>query len=372
MSSGHRLGVFGAVWALTMLVAAPASAQETRSYAIEFFSQASYSQEGDCPGGVNPPPRESYAKNLELLGYSRGDIEQMMADYQKGGREGTRVRQILGNRARINGEPANAFANPGAVADPKLHTVVGKFAYGFDLDGKSGANSFEDPITHEKGVDNELFRAMGCVEQFRGTYTYRPTFWDFIFGSLRETAPAWLISVTGADLSKDGPVTITFDRALEHLVFSSGGEATADVTYRVDSDPRSHHTFDGQIKAGVITITKPAYLQMLQDPLSTPTFTLLNTHLRLAIQPDGRVNGFLGGYQPWREYYFGLAQGGLSFEGNIISDIPGSYHALKRLADGNPDPKTGENTTISAAYHIEGVPVFAVRAAGSFNNVSAR
>ena len=46
------------------LSAQAASALESRSYVIDWFSQASYSQDGDCPGGVNLPTREQYAVNF--------------------------------------------------------------------------------------------------------------------------------------------------------------------------------------------------------------------------------------------------------------------------------------------------------------------
>ena len=37
------------------------------------------------------------------------------------------------------------------------------------------ANGFEDPETHEQGVNNQLFRALGCFIAERGTPTTRPT-----------------------------------------------------------------------------------------------------------------------------------------------------------------------------------------------------
>ena len=37
----------------------------------------------------------------------------------------------------------------------------------------------------------------------------------FQWDNIRLTQPAWLVTIKGADLSKDGPVTVIFDRALE-------------------------------------------------------------------------------------------------------------------------------------------------------------
>jgi hypothetical protein len=352
-----RAALTSTLWsAIGLAFAAPASA-ETRSYVLEWFSQASYSQDGDCPGGVNPPTREQYVKNLADLGVPPAEREKLLASYNNG--DEFELREFMRMRGRIDGKPVNSFAHPWTAVDPKLTAVAGKFAYGFNLDGKTTALSFEDPQTKEQGVDNQLFRALGCIEQFRGTFDFRPTFWDFIWNSMKETSPAWLMSVTGDNLDSDGPVTITFDRAMEHLMFSASGEATADVTYRADPDPRSHHSFEGEIKDGVLRITKPGFLRLLQDSLSFPEFVLEQANLRMTIKPDGSLDGFIGGYQPWREVYYGIAQGGLAYEGMIVNDIVGIYYLLRKHADAFPDEK-GENRSISTAYHIEAVPAFVV------------
>ncbi len=364
MSIQHaaRLSGFALAAAITAFGATSAQALETKSYAIEWFSLGSYSQDGDCIGGVNPPTRDQYTKSFELLGYTPQEVKKLMDDYAgEDDLAAANARNTLRMRGRINGEPVNAFVHPWAVTDPKLKGVSGPFSFGFNLDGKAGSSSFVEPRTKEKGIDNQLFRALGCIEQFRGTFNFRPTFWDFIWGSMKETIPAWLMTVSGEDLDKDGPVTITFDRAVEQLVFGPGGDVVADTTYRADPDPRSHHVFKGEIKDKHLVITEHGNLQLLLDTLSFTEFRLSNTHLTMAIEPGGRLNGFIGGYQPWGDIYFGLAQGGLAYEGMIINDIPGVYYLMKRYADAQPD-KSGQNQAISAAYHIEAVPVFVVPA----------
>jgi hypothetical protein len=276
-------------------------------------------------------------------------------------------------RGRIDGKPVNGYIYPWAVADPKLHSVAGKYALGFDLDGKTEPASFEDPMTHEKGVDNQLFRALGCIQQFRGTYEYRPTYWDFVWGSMKVTTPAWLFTVSGESLDHDGPVTVTFDRALEHLSFGPAGTATPDMTYRIDPDPRSHHEFRGEIRNGVLTVADPGKLVLLLDTLAFTELRLDKFHLRLNPKPNGHLEGIIGGYQPLKDVYFGIALSGMAGEGMIINDTPGIYYLLKRNADGGTDPSSGEHTSISAAYHIDAVPVFAIAPkGGSERSLAAR
>ena len=271
---------------------------------------------------------------------------------------------ILRNRGRMDGKPVSPYTYPATTIDPKWKAITGKYAYGFNLDGKGDAthNGFEDPETHEKGVNNELYRAMGCYISMRGSLSGRPTYWAWAWGQLKDSQPAWLITLTGDDLSKDGDVTVTFDRALEHLKSNVDGSPRADATYRYDSDPRSHNSFHAQMKGGFITITDHGDLHMMQNPLVAPEFTLKRAHMRLNLKADGSLAAFVGGYQPWSDVYFSFGSGGIGIEQCITGDIPGLYWLMRKHADGDPDPKTGQNSTISATYYIEGVTAFAAQA----------
>jgi hypothetical protein len=253
------------------------------------------------------------------------------------------------------------YIYPATTVDPQWKAITGKFAYGFNLDGRgAGArNGFEDPETHEKGVNNELYRALGCYISMRGSLSGRPTYWAWAWGQLKDSQPAWLITIEGADLSKDGDVTVTFDRALEHLKSNVDGSPRADATYRIDSDFRSHNAFKGQLRNGVVTISDHGDFRMLQNPLVAPEFKLSKTHLRMRLKQDGSLDAFIGGYQPWSDLYFSFASGGIGIEQCVTGDIPGLYWLMRKHADADPDPKTGQNTTISATYYIEGVPAFA-------------
>jgi hypothetical protein len=351
-----------------------ASALESRTYAVWWFAQAVYSQDGDCgPGGINPKMVDQFVPNLRRLGYSGSEIEKIMAtaggddDDGGGGWEKQTLRQIMNSRARINGQPANAFMHPAAVPDANLKTVIGKYAHGFNLDGKGAEEptAFQDPQTHEKGVDNQLFRALGCVEAYRGTLENDNTFWSFMWMSQKDTTPAWLITLEGADLSKDGPITITMTRAMEPPRYNGGGDPRADMTFREDPDPRTRgNVFKGQIAKGVVTVTDPAAnLHLMQDQLTYPEFDLTKFHVRWTMAADGGLNGLLAGYQPIEQIYFAMGQSGQVREGTgLAPELPGIYHALRKMADGDPDPKTGLRLTISSTYHLKAVPAFLVPA----------
>ena len=360
--------------AVAVLTSTSALALESRTYAVWWFAQAVSSQEGDCgPGGINPKMVDQFVPNLRRLGYSGSEIEKIMGtvggddDDSGGGWEKQTLRQIMETRARVNGKPANAFMHPEAVADPNLKTVIGKFAYGFNLDGKGADDpvAFQDPQTHEKGVDNQLFRALGCVEAYRGTLENDNTFWSFMWMSQKDTTPAWLITLQGDDLSKDGPITITMTRAMEPPRYNGGGDPRADMTFREDPDPRTRgNVFKGQISKGVVTISEPAAnLHLMQDQLTYPAFDLTKFHMRWTMGADGSLNGLMAGYQPIEQIYFAIGQSGQVREGTgLAPELPGIYHAMRRMADGDPDPKTGLRLTISSTYHIKAVPAFVVSA----------
>ena len=358
LAKGIALGV---TMAGVMLLTQTASATETRSYAVSWFTNAAYSQKDDCPGGINPSLSEQYVIDLKDLGTPPAEIEKLI-DESLHGANGGKLGGIMRDRGRIDGKPVNSATNPAAVVDPKLHTVVSRYGLGFNLDGREDANSFEDPETHEKGVDNQAFRAMGCIANFRGPpdSPSRPMFFSYIWDTLRPSFPAWLITITADDLSKDGDATITFDRAIEHVDRDVNGDTQADTTFRIDPDPRSHNVLQARIENGSIIVKNndSAALHLVGDPLLVAQLNLHNVHLRLKMKPDGTLDGILGGYQPWREVFFHLGQGAGNIEGPFSIDLPGVFHALRRMADADPDPKTGTNQSISAAYRIEAVPAF--------------
>jgi hypothetical protein len=336
---------------------------ETRGFVVSWFTVAMYSQDGDCPDGLNPNLQQIYHKILVEAGKSPAEIETLMQHVSDLGPTGVEFHDIVTYRGRIDGKPVNAYAYPDSVPDPMIHLVQSHYGLGFNLDGKGdqSPNGFEHPVTHEKGINNQLFRALGCTGVNRAKPPERPTQGGVSqWSDTRAQMPAWLISITGDDLSKDGPVTVTFDRALKHATIDARGETMGGMTFRVDPTPRWHNVFHGTLKDGVVTTDAPGNFRMGADPYFTSEFDFSQVHLRLELKPDGALDGILGGYQKWEPIYWGYADVGVYIEDVTGMDYVGLYHALKKLADSDPDPKTGRNTRISAAYRVEAVPAFVV------------
>jgi predicted lipoprotein with Yx(FWY)xxD motif len=361
----NRLGVMGgcAAMALLFLSAASLSQAETRGYAIQLVHTATSPTAQDCPKGGNGGNFDIQKRILMSRGYTDAQATDFITKAGEGGAGNPQQAQKgprfnFAKRGTIDGKPVDVSDFPLSEPDPQIETVQGHYAYGFNLTGQPTASSFEDPETHEM-VENQMWRVLGCFTVYQVKLPVIPYNEGIAWDTAEDAMPAWLLSVSGPDLSKDGDVTVTFDRSFDIAVRNTHGGILSGSSYTVDPDPRNHSVFKGHLKDGVLTI-EPGDFSMQGESQFYAVLRFKQTHLRLKMEPDGTLQGFIGGYQPWQDYYRYLAIRG---EGTGQVDMPGVYYAMKRLADGVPDPATGQNTAISAAYYIEAVPAFVTPAA---------
>lgn len=340
------------------------AAAETRGYVFSMIHVATYGEAkaGDgsvCPQGGNGGTPEIKVRTLMTKGYSKEEAQKLVAT--SGGRGG-RLTDAKGNkveleyeyRGRFDGKPAKIANFPASVADPRIELATGKYAFGFDLDSKVEPDSYEDPESHVKGVDNNLWRVLGCFTAYNIRLPVRVYSEEYSWDSAIDSMPAWLMSISGADLNTDGAVTVTFDRSLNILQRNTQGGVLSGSTFVIDKDPRFHSTFAGHIKDRVLTIEPGGGFALQGESQFYPVLRFLNTQVRLHLDPDGSLKGIIGGYTPWADYYTYLS---VRDEDQSQVDLPGVYYAFKRLADGPPDPVTEEGT-ISSAFWMEAVPAY--------------
>jgi hypothetical protein len=336
------------------------AAAQSRGFVVSWFHVAEYfDAEGrDCPHGLNDDAPTFYRRELKRIGKSEAEIEKYISEFLDLSKHETTI-PVMQMRGRIDGKPVDAYANPESVPDPHLKVVEGPYGYGFDLDGKDKPGDFIDPQTGEHGIDNQLYRVLGCMSQYKPhTPTDRTsaalTIWNIVY----EQMPAWLVEISRIDdTQNDGDVTVAIYRAVETPTKFTNGDTQPNLTFTVDPNPRWRNVVHGRIKDGVLT-TDTFEMDMLGDPFWIPELRLKQARLRLKIAADGSLNGILGGYTPWFPFYWEQATEGWGVEATTSIDIPGFYYALKHLADAEPDPKTGQNTAISSAFRIEAVPAF--------------
>ena len=359
MFRARTCGACLAALALTpVLAGAPSAASaETRGYVISMVHTATWGNTDTCPQGDNGGLSDLKARRLVGRGYSEAEATAILAG---GGVDGDGNRVPITELPRLNGQDVNPGNVPVLAADPQIRTAQGRFAFGFNLNGRAEPDSFENPVGGERGVDNQMWRALGCFEVYQVRRPVRPYNEDIAWDTALDAMPAWLMSVSGPDLDRDGEVTVTFDRGLNVAMRDARGGVLSGATYVVDPDPRSHSEFAGRIEDGILTI-EPGDFSIQGESQFYAILRFTGTRLRLEMAEDGSASGIIGGYQPWRDYFHYLAIRG---EENAQVDLPGVYYAMKRLADGVPDPETGENTAISAAYFLEAVPAFHATLAG--------
>ena len=297
----------------------------------------------ECPTGLNDGPREQFKVLYPEDGKKRTLAETQFAR-----------------------EADTWFPGPNEPMTDKgplqFKEAVGKIAVGLNLDGKIGPNDFTGPHG-EPGVDNQLYRALGCVAGFRGPegayFFFQNDYMQrYIFNRV-------LIEITDVDdLTNDNDVTVTTYRGLDGLLTSANGkDFIAGGTQRVDErwGKRYLHSFKGRIVDGVLT-TDPADTKIpYADTFDTNVdLTLKAARFNLKLTA-GSAEGLIGTYVDVKEWTRHLAINWATHHASYgQQSIPSITRAIRRLADAYPDPVTGQNTAISTALDMKFVQAFIV------------
>lgn len=336
--------LLGALTLTTLAAGAPAHAAAIRDGKIGYVMTerrwAVYETENgkvECPHGFNLGPREQFA-----LLYPKGKEYTEMESHLK--REG------------------ETFHNTQSKEPFPFYDAQGTHSYGLNLDGKIGPKDFQSP-EGVKGVDNQLYRAIGCIGAYRlnGVVSFFDTDDMYHNGYNR-----WLIEVSGVDdIRNDNDVTVTTYRGLDDLQRDGTGTGFAPgATQEIDA--RWGQSFVSQLKGkivnGVLT-TEP--LDTLKWPNSQPGvasgyYMIRGARLELKVT-EQFAKGLLAGYVDVEGYGHQLNTNWATHHQSYGQLSASSLQrALRRLADGYPDPKTGVNTAISSAVQLNMTQVYLV------------
>ncbi len=345
-----------AACALGASLSAQAAAAESKSFALNMFTVATIQTEDNCPHGLNPLSDVYYERELKRLGKSPTEIEELMKDFPSGG-----YQPLVIMRGRDeDGNPVNIYANPEAQPDPNIHLVEGNAGFGFNLDGKVTDEDFTDPGTGMRGIDNQLWRAVGCTHNYHISQPEIPLYPFAQWDGTRDTTGAWLVTVSDVDdWTNDDEVTLRFDKGIDSIIRDANDNTVRDMTFRVDPSARSTSVVKGKIKDGELT-TDPFHLVFVPDPSVMHEFNLQEAQVRARFTDDGKMEAYVGGYLEFMSFYWSMAQGEWTFEHSTGIDLPGMYNALKKVADYNPDPKTGQNRSVSGTWWFDAVPAYVI------------
>ena len=290
----------------------------------------------ECPQGFNIGPREQFAE-----------------EFPKDGKKRTLEETQLKREAKI--------WDPDTTPDEfPFHEATGKYAIGVDLDGKNSPEDFESD-DGRKGIDNQLFRVVGCIRNYRleGELGIITTKWRAQKAFNRVT-----FELTGVENLKNDPeVSVTVYRTLDTLLAGPTGNYLPGGSQRVDArfGKRFVATTHGRIVNGVLETQPFSQVQIPEDGMGDPAINIFKSaQLRLKLTPEG-AEGVLAGYLDVEQWYYAMNTSWATHHAAYGQASAASmYKALRRLADGYPDPRTGQNTAISGALDMKLVQTYVI------------
>ena len=364
---------------------------------IEYGLSKAAKETGACPNGMTQGSEVLHNMFSGVAGQNQNSAAGSGAAPQRPPATEAEFRQTF--QRVMEGPIGQACSNPAAAGpDPNFRTVTGKNVpvEGIDLDGQvSHANGKPAPNTcahddfdgfhGEHGIDNQLFRAVGCSNSFQPGASSRGWYVEMLTG-------AWgiLITLKGVDdIRNDPDVEVGFYANADPIQLSPSREPLWNATYAMTQDPRFRAVTHGRIVDGVLT-TDPVDLRWwkitnsiwLERPLQ-------DARMRLTLSPEGMLEGNLAGYTPVEALYdfqYGYRSGtdgtgkpapamlrsvsAIGAAATLGHTCNGAYHALLAMADGHRDPATGKCTAISTQYIIKAIPAFVVDTATKSSNAS--
>jgi hypothetical protein len=257
------------------------------------------------------------------------------------------------NREVVYSACSNPYDFP--VLARNFRSYSGKVAAGLDLDGKVGKEDFISP-NGDRGVDNQLWRAVGCVRAFRDSSTV-----ETARKTLLSARAPTLIELRGLDDPvNDSEVDVAVYGAVEALSKDGRGGVLARSTFSIDPNQRLTARTKGRIANGVLT-TDPfdVVLNYKEQIIDAPRH-IRGARVQATLKADGTIEGGIFGYYTLDSYYLSVEQ--MTMNGANLSGVscPGVRLAIDKFADGYRDPQTGKYTAISSAYSFHGVPAFVV------------
>jgi hypothetical protein len=319
----------------------------------------------DCPKGTTPD--NDYNALLKTAWRADTEIAEILkpATLQVNGTYNTDREYILSRALRYRGfrRSIDSWINPFTAPDPGTQQVTGTVAEGFDLDHNPNTG-FTGP-DGKKGIDNNLYRVMGCNMSYRGV-PYSAYLSIRGNDKMLEGLYTIVLRVSGKrDAMNDDDAVVEIAYSPDHIVKNSVG-VIPDYSYRIVKSAQ-YTRMKAKIVNGVVETEQVPELRLpvfawFENNRGEALFA--NGRLRLAMGADGGATGLLGGYRDWRDVYgkdtFDTSSSAGTRETYYHENQVGKYYALKRNADGLPDPRTGRNTAISAAYRFTAIRAYVV------------
>jgi hypothetical protein len=183
---------------------------------------------------------------------------------------------------------------------------------------------------------------------------------------MQEGLYTMVIRISGnQDPMNDSDATVEIGYSPDKIVKDARGGIAVDSSYRILQSAQ-YTKLKARIKNGVVETEQVEHLHTpriawFYDQTGDTNFT--KGKIKLDLAADGLSgNGLIGGYRNWRDLYAentfaqdGGQQGIREHEDHVSLDF-----AMRRLADGMPNAKTGKHDGISTVYRIKFASAYVV------------
>jgi hypothetical protein len=366
----------GLVAATVFLITRPGLAetpQQTRGFLITKFHPAIYAGDfaQDCPQGFEVSTRDGYVATLTPAERERLLKPENAQEFNQKWR--------VDHTSGPYGE--DICANPKSflkdASHPPFRTSNSKIAEGLNLDGTRDGKATANSCAHRKligpngepGIDNQASRALGCSALWRGSDGFGDQL-GFREQYMKDGVHNILMEIKGITDLRNDDVEVSIYSAASKPLLDANVHYIANQTMTVTSNNRWRNSVHGKILNGVLTTDSIEVLRLDEvSPLGGGQglgfgreFALRKAKLRLLINDDGSVKGLLAAYDDFDDISSNSLDGGKGAATETGLDCASQYNTLVALADGFPDPKTGQCTMISTAFQFEAIPAFLINA----------
>lgn len=355
MTPHRRLGLYCALALGAPLFVAPAQAQNDKSpttlgFVLERLTPAFYQAPGgsECPDGLQLNELDMFEK-----AYPSKDAQEEF--FKKNG-----FYYFTGPNRE------NAWLYPERVTEPAPYKELNsKIGLGRNLDGDVEGKGTATTCPHQQftdpagvpGIDNQLYRVLGCHAGWKKGGPLIAFQDDFIISDSKFFRI--LLEVSGIDDPVNDPeVLVSVYRGRDDLVREDlAGRAVPWQTQTVDDrHPEFITRHRGSINNGVLH-TQDGMIRTPMIRVTTPSDFRINGHFEIKLAGD-RAEGMLVGYHNVETFWKDYRHSGMGGASVVVQTGPGTYKALKRYADGDRDPATGQCRAISAAYNVAATAVY--------------
>ncbi len=357
---GCFLGLSLALGQSTAAFAAPPS-KGTMGFVIRDWFTSVYNSKfnDECPDGLTPSYDEIWW---------RGISREERAKITQNGLNPPLNRLPYAMRRGPKGE--NVCLQPDVVKDPPMRVIEGKYSYGANIDGTTDGRATAKTCKHEKfthpdgtpGIDNQMYRLVGCIYGWRKGGLPEANAHE---GRGTSGLGMILVEITGVndkDPRNSDNVTITFHRSIDQFALDGNGKPLPYSSYNIDTENGKNRYGDklkGSIKNGVLTTDRGDVRVPYYGGYGFMHPAIKNMALHMEIAEDGATaTGQVTGYYNADEFLYWV--GGMVGHATTAADCPALHVAARQLADGYPDPKTGECTHLSTAIDIKAYSAFII------------